>query len=201
MILQTSSPKLRERALQDNINCEDLLILGIAKEQSQKGAALLEKASGQDPLLMSCTTEEVCHLQLENQKLRSHKPTQPCFCCGSETCTKRQTCPAVGKQCANYSKMNHFAQVCQSKPKEKKWKPKPRRHQKLGRLASIEESDSEESSGRIVLRKLGSTKDTMVKLTFSGTHQFSPPKCISFVPDTGISKTLLNRQDWAQIKD
>ena len=41
----------------------------------------------------------------------------------------------------------------------------------------------------------------MVKLTFSGTHLFSPTKSISLVPDTGVSKTLLNRQDWAQIKD
>ena len=32
MIPQTSSPKLCERALQDNINCEDLLKLGIAKK-------------------------------------------------------------------------------------------------------------------------------------------------------------------------
>ena len=46
MILQTSSPKLHERALQDNVNYEDLLKLRIAKEQSQKGVALLEKASG-----------------------------------------------------------------------------------------------------------------------------------------------------------
>ena len=53
MILQMSSPELRKRALQDNINYEDLLNLGIAKEQSQKGTALLEKASGQDSLLMS----------------------------------------------------------------------------------------------------------------------------------------------------
>ena len=79
MILQTSSPKLRERALQDNVNYKDLLKLGIAKEQSLKGAALLEKASGQDPLLMSGTTEEVHRFQLENQKLRSRKPTPPCF--------------------------------------------------------------------------------------------------------------------------
>ena len=112
MILQTLSPKLHERALQDNVNYKNLLKLGTAKEQSQKGAALLEKASGQDPLLMSRTTEEVCHLQLENQKLRSRKPTQPCFRCSSETCINRQTCHAVGKQCANCSKMNHFAQVC-----------------------------------------------------------------------------------------
>ena len=132
MILQMSSLKLHERALQDNVNYEDLLKLGIAKEQSQKGAALLGKASGQDPLLMSRTTEEVRHLQLENQKLRSRKPTQPCFRCGSETYINRQTCPAVRKQCATCSKMNHFAQVCRSKPKEKKRKPRPRRHQKLG---------------------------------------------------------------------
>jgi len=42
------SPKLWERALQDNISYEELLKLGIAKlgiakEQSAKGAALLEK--------------------------------------------------------------------------------------------------------------------------------------------------------------
>ena len=46
-LLQTSSLKLRERALQENVSCDDLLTLGIAKEQSAKGAALLEKASGQ----------------------------------------------------------------------------------------------------------------------------------------------------------
>ena len=168
MILQTLSPKLHERALQDSVNYEDLLKLKIAKEQSKKGAASLEKASGQDPLLMSRTTKEVGCLQLENQKLRSCKLTQSCFCCGSEICTNRQTCPAVGKQCANYSRMNHFAQVCRSKPKEKKWKPRPRQH-----------SDSKESLGRIVIGKLGSSKNTVVKLTFSGTHKFSPTKSIS----------------------
>ena len=156
---------------------------------------------GGGPLLWCETSEEVRYLQLENQKLCSHKPTQLCFHCSSETCTNRQTCPAVGKQCANCSKMNHFAQVCQSKLKEKKQKPRPRRHQKLGRLSSVEEGDSKESSGRAVIGKLGSTKDTMVKLTFSGTHPFSPTKRISLVPDTGVSKTLLNHKDWAQVKD
>ena len=43
MLLQTSIPKLQERALQDNVSYEDLLKLGITKEQSEKGAALLEK--------------------------------------------------------------------------------------------------------------------------------------------------------------
>ena len=47
ILLQTSSPKLRECTLQENVSCDDLLTLGIAKEQSAKDAALLEKASEQ----------------------------------------------------------------------------------------------------------------------------------------------------------
>ena len=43
ILLQTSNPKLRERALQENVSYDDLLTLGIAKERSAKGAALLEK--------------------------------------------------------------------------------------------------------------------------------------------------------------
>ena len=47
MLLQTSNPKLKEWTLQDNASYEELLTLGITKEQSAKGAALIEKASGQ----------------------------------------------------------------------------------------------------------------------------------------------------------
>ena len=47
MILQTSNAKLRERALQENITYDMLITLGVAKEQSARGAAALEKASGQ----------------------------------------------------------------------------------------------------------------------------------------------------------
>ena len=46
IILQTTNSKLRERALQDNLSYDDLIRIGIAKEQSVKGAAMLEQASG-----------------------------------------------------------------------------------------------------------------------------------------------------------
>ena len=62
MILQTSSSKLREKALQENINYECLLKIGIAKEQSEKGAAMLEQASGQNRV-----EEEVRRLRVENE--------------------------------------------------------------------------------------------------------------------------------------
>ena len=43
MVLQTSNAKLRERALQDNVNYDTLMTLGVAKEQSARGAATMEK--------------------------------------------------------------------------------------------------------------------------------------------------------------
>ena len=39
MIHQTSSSKLREKALQENISYDGLLKIGIAKEQSDKGCS------------------------------------------------------------------------------------------------------------------------------------------------------------------
>ena len=47
ILLQTSNPKLRERGLQENVSLEKLLEIGISKEQSVKGAEMLEQASGQ----------------------------------------------------------------------------------------------------------------------------------------------------------
>ena len=77
MLLQTSRPKLQERALQDNASYDDLLKLGIAKEQSTKGAALLEKASGQVER-HELITEDVRRLQKENKQLKSRFPKQTC---------------------------------------------------------------------------------------------------------------------------
>ena len=59
MLLQTSSIKLRESALQENISYDDFIKLGIAREQSQKGANLLQKTSGQDLLTEQISLEEV----------------------------------------------------------------------------------------------------------------------------------------------
>jgi len=89
MILQTSSSKLREKALQENVNYENLLKIGIAKEQSEKGAALLEQASGQS----SHIDEEVRRLRFENDSLKAkgkmqndrsgqRKDKKQCYRCG-----------------------------------------------------------------------------------------------------------------------
>ena len=100
MILQTSSGKLREKALQENIGYEGLLKIGIAKEQSEKGAAMLEQASGQNRV-----EEEVRRLRLENEVLKSNgrsnqkrdqRDKKPCTRCGSDRCSQGTKCAAIG---------------------------------------------------------------------------------------------------------
>ena len=46
MVLQTSSSRLSEKALQDNATYDQMMRLGVAKEQSEKGAAILASTSG-----------------------------------------------------------------------------------------------------------------------------------------------------------
>ena len=82
-MLQTSNAKLRERALQENINYDTLMTLGVAKEQSARGAAALERASGQ-----SCSDsskvkieEEVRRLRAENKELKG-QGKKACGRCG-----------------------------------------------------------------------------------------------------------------------
>ena len=104
IVLQTSNEKLREKALFGNVTYDRLMSLGVAKEQSEKGSALL---SGN-----KIKEEEVAKLQesLKKQQLKGSK----CSRCGYERCPGSKRCPANGKTCAKCKKTNHFAQACRS---------------------------------------------------------------------------------------
>ena len=90
------------------------------------------------------------------------------------------------------AKMNHFAKVCRSSSKGRK-------KSSFGQLSSADESDSEESSGGIVVGKLESqTIGTKIPVQRPlNTHHVV---CLMLATDTGISKTLLNSSDWSKIK-
>ena len=193
ILLQTSSPKLRERALQENVTYEALLRLGIAKEQSVKGAALLEKASGQSSNTAD-VEEEVRRLKFENGKLKSklsYSGTQSCGRCGRKSCQQGTKCPANGQKCSKCKKMNHFAKVCRSVSQK---------NQSFGQVSSAEESDSEESGGRVVVSKLDA-RGIGTKIYFAGLLDENQFSALDLITDTGISKTLLNSTDWHQIKN
>ena len=89
-------------------------------------------------------------------------------------------------------KMNYFAKVCRASTKKNKMS--------FGQVLSAKESDSEESSGRIVMGHLEDSHSIAAKITIQGPRKKDTQE-ISLATDTGISKTLLNNCDWNRIKE
>ena len=87
--------------------------------------------------------------------------------------------------------MNHQAKVCRSRPNKKK--------NFFGHLPSADESDSEESSGRIVVGKL-ELHSISAEIYIYSPAPSNNPQLINLATDTGVSKTLLNRLDWEKVK-
>ena len=78
IILQTSNIALRERAQRENVTYDQLLKMGIIKEQSAKGAGLLEQARGQQSVTVKME-EEVRRLQSENKQLKNKMSQRQCY--------------------------------------------------------------------------------------------------------------------------
>ena len=97
MVLQTSNPRLREKALNDNANYDGLMKMGVAKEQSEKGAAQLAGSSSQGS--QSIKEEDVRKLQDDIKKLRSkvkeNTGKSRCQRCGYERCPGPKKCPTT----------------------------------------------------------------------------------------------------------
>ena len=109
--MQPSNAKLREQALQEIISYDSLMSSGVAKEQSVRGAAAMEKASGQsgsNPKVK--IEEEVRKLRQENKQLRSQSK-KCCNRCGKTSCVGGTKCPANSRKCGKCQKPNHFAKV------------------------------------------------------------------------------------------
>ena len=88
--------------------------------------------------------------------------------------------------------MNHFAKVCCTTNQNKRT---------TSRLSNADESDSEETSGRITEGKLDS-KSISVKIKIQPFQDLTASaQLFELVTDTGISKTILNRNDWEMIKN
>ena len=204
ILLQTSSPKLRERALQEDTSYDALMSMGVAKEQSAKGAALLEQASGKSHRVK--VEEEVRRLQLENHRLRSaggRSTDNQCSRCGRDSCKQGPKCPANGQKCHKCGKENHLSKMCRSSSNNNRRldssRPARRRLKKkntFGQLSSAEETD--DTSGRIAIGHLNSKAIAANVVTGPKSNE---GKQIKLATDTGISKTLLNRSDWESVKE
>ena len=88
--------------------------------------------------------------------------------------------------------MNHFAKLCHTTNQNK--------HTTRG-LSSADKSDSEETSGRITVGKLDS-KSISVKIKIQPFQDHTASaQLFELATDTGVSKTILKRNDWETIKN
>ena len=69
--------------------------MGIVKEQSAQGAAVLEQACGQQSVKVKIE-EEVQRLQSENKQLKSKISQRQCYRCSRQKCPQGSKCPANG---------------------------------------------------------------------------------------------------------
>ena len=122
MILQTSSTKLQQRAIQENVTCDELIALGTSQEQSRKKASSMPGGEG----------ETVNRLQQENESLRRQlskdeppkgKGKAKCSKCCIDKCPDPggKRCIAAGKKCLQCGGDSHFARspLCTEKKKKK----------------------------------------------------------------------------------
>ena len=203
MNVKTSTSFLREKALQDNSSYESLLKLGIAKEQSAKGATLLENAQGSGMKVK--VEEEVRRLKSENKKLRrktkvKYDDDSVCSRCGLETCKRGTKCPANGQTCSKCNKKNHFSRVCKSQKATK-----PPKGVTFGNVSTSDSSDNDsaEEFGCILVGKLES-KAISAKVKVGGIDTDINRSCDSMLElctDTGVRKSLINLPDWRKIRN
>ena len=210
IVMQTSSVKLQQRAIQDNPTYDQLVNLGISQEQAKKKADGLP--DGEEDVIRKLQ-QEVAHLKAKdstrNLQQRSgqgggSKPKCEKCCYGWCKDPGGAGCVSESKKCNICSKSGHFqsSKLCKGKKKEKS-----------GKIQAAEDSDSDtetSSLGRIVEERTaqlkGSAKNNNSIVTKVGLQAWDPegnPQEVKIKvdTDTGVRKTILNRNDWFKIKD
>ena len=206
IITQTSSPKLRQRAIQENPDYLALVDLGISQEQAKKKSTKLPDGEA----------ETVNRLKLENKKLKNKLKSGPgsggkegsskrCDKCCISKCKGGATCFAEGKKCTKCGGLSHFqaSKLCPER------NSKQATTRKLEEAADSDSDGSEESCGRIMesnsisVGKVEAKKKNSILCKLQVTGPDDGQKCakINLATDTGVRKTILCRSDWEKIKD
>ena len=192
--MQTSSSKLRQRAIQENLGYEELVALGISQEQATKKSERMPDAE----------KETVGRLKQENKalklKIKKDKSQQGgkkcCGRCQWQDCLGGSKCASEGKQCYACGGKNHFAKSrdCPQKGKEKKDNPS-------SKIQVEGDSGSEdELSRRIMEKPVGKveseiSEDIFASIEIKGDGEQKFNTRIRVATDTGVGKTILNRAD------
>ena len=204
IITQTSSAKLRQRAIQENPDYTALVDLGISQEQAKKKSSKLPDGEA----------EVVNRLKQENKKLKNKLKSgsgaggkegstdKRCEKCCIAKCKGGTSCFAEGKKCIKCGGLSHFqaSKLCPEK------NSKQATARKLEEAEGSDSEGSEESCGRIMedsisVGKVEAKKKNSIlcKLQVTGPVENQNWAKISLATDTGVRKTILRRSDWERI--
>ena len=119
IIMQTSSQKLQQKAIQENPKYNEMVDLGISMEQAKKKAESLPDGEGKETT--RALVQEVRQLKQKLEKTEPSKDT--CRSCMLPRCKGGEKCPAQDKKCHRCEGTGHFTKspLC---PKKKKGKEK-----------------------------------------------------------------------------
>ena len=186
IVLYGTSSRLRKQALRDpKISLETLLITGRQLERSHIQARHIEgkvHIVEQDPPV----------IQALNDRRRTRTVANMCRNCGGEWPHTNNPCPAKNKECRKCKKLNHFARVCRSGPKESPGQSTAKLSQSRGdnvrpvNTSDLKETSSESSDSEYCYAvNTKQSKSPITKLTINNQK-------VTFTVDTGSTINIID---------
>ncbi|KAK3092457.1 hypothetical protein FSP39_003031 [Pinctada imbricata] len=182
IIQSCTSNKLRRKALSEDMTLAKLLETARTFELAEKQASGIEKkmASGNVNKIKTKEKKYVVKQKSRPQpKRRDENPKTKCYFCGGRYPHKYE-CPAKGKTCSNCQKEDHFAAVCQSKPRKQTCK-------------KIENSQTDESEDEYTFSVKGGAKQPKSKIKVNNRN-------FHMLIDTGSSVNIMDEAAFSKIK-
>lgn len=196
LIIGTNSEPLRKKGLKESkITLKDLLEAARTDEIVEAQARAFKQNGEQKAEAVN---------KIGNRGQSSSQNTK-CRSCGGTFphSNGRKSCPAYGRKCYNCSKMNHFAELCNSNPQPKQEKNKENEGQRKkkkkiknirSRQDNLESSDSEVDEVVFAVRKHNEENLPTVEARLGKSN-------IEFQIDTGSSANIISQQTYENLKE
>lgn len=114
IIQGTNSLRLRRKAIEQNLDLENLLKSARAMETAEEQTSEIEKQQTHAVGYGQSQASDDRPKESSNRQPKGDSRNTTCGLCGGSY-PHQGNCPAQGKQCLNCGKMNHFSKVCGSK--------------------------------------------------------------------------------------
>ena len=224
ILFQCDDRKLMKKIMAEDLNFEDTVKVGLAMEQGEKKVEEIRSSKNGRK-----EEEKVAKLEVKDyplnvnlhdlvralaghskkEKDESKKTRESCdFCHYGHR--KGQSCPAKDKDCLDCGKKGHFKNT-KTCPKKKKAKKEATRRLESDQSELSDESDTEESVGRVKeeesddVRALKDkveqkSEEALMKVIIKDHKELSKPVDVKLLIDSGVHKTLLSEKDWNRVK-